>query len=59
MLPFFCPSLKNTKRPKMRMQVQNAVDAVSKSGDLREDGGDDLPKDLKTVCYFSFKVFLY
>jgi hypothetical protein len=32
--------------------VQDAADAVSKSSDIREDGGDELPKDLKTVRCF-------
>ncbi len=59
LLPFVEEYKKSKNGNARKVIVQNAADAVSKSGDLREDGAEDLPKDLKTVCYFSFKVFLY
>lgn len=59
LLPFVEEYKKSKNGNARKAIVQNAADAVSKSGDLREDGAEDLPKDLKTVCYFSFKVFLY
>jgi hypothetical protein len=59
LLPFVEQYKKAKNENARKAVVQNAADAVSKSGDLREDGAGDLPKDLKTVCYFSFKLFLY
>jgi len=59
LLPFV-EEYKNSKNEKARKAVvQNAADAVSNSRNLCEEGGDDLPKDLKTVCYFSLIVFLH
>jgi hypothetical protein len=57
LLPFIEQYIKAKNENARKAVVQNAADAVSKSGELREDGADDLPKDLKTVCYFLFKVF--
>ena len=37
-----------------RKAVNDAADAVSKSQNLLEDEGLDLPKDLKTVGFFIF-----
>ena len=56
---FFIEEYKKAKNENARKAVvQNAANAVSKSRDLCEEGGDDFPKDLKTVFYFLFKMFL-
>jgi hypothetical protein len=59
LLPFVEEYRKAKNENARKAAVRNAVDAVGKSGDLQENGRDDLPKDLKTVCYVSFKMFLY
>ena len=59
LLPFV-KSYKAAKNEKNRaLVVKNAADAVSKSSHLLEDQGVDLPKDLKTVCHFSFSILLH
>jgi hypothetical protein len=57
LLPFVEEFKKAKNENARKAVVRNAADAVSKSGDLSEDGGDDLPKDLKTVCFFHSKCF--
>jgi hypothetical protein len=51
----FIQSYKEAKNQKTRaVVIQNAADAVTKSRDLLEDTAVALPKDLKTVCPYSF-----
>ena len=59
LLPFV-ESYKAAKNEKNRaLVIKNAADVVSKSRHLLEDQGVNLPKDLKTVCHFSFSILLH
>lgn len=49
----FVKNYKMAKNEKGRNGVlKDAVEAVRKSGEVLEDKGSDLPKDLRTVCFF-------
>ena len=52
----FVVEYKSAKNEKGRKAVvKDAADAVMRSKELQEDGGEDLPKDLQTVCFFSIQ----
>lgn len=54
----FVQKYKLAKNEKGRDGVLNdAVEAVRKGGELLENKGSDLPKDLRTVCFFYFRLF--
>jgi hypothetical protein len=55
--PFVQSYKEATNQKNKAVIIKNAADAVAKSRDLLEDTAMDLPKDLKTVCLYSFCVF--